>query len=288
MFADRLELVATVAAIAWLALVLATVVARRLPAPRRLVRTDVLAAGGVATLLFGLGATLADHIDDAGLGATAYDTAVWTFVVGHRDAVATAVASALRVGGGIVALSALAGVAGLLLVLRGRRLDAALVISGPLVGSLLGDWLKVGYERSRPPAAAQLIPETGFSLPSGHTMDATVVLGVLALVLAARTTDRGRRAVIAAVATVAITAAGAGRVYLGVHWATDVVTGWLLGAAWVALCAVVLLLGDARSTRPAVEPAPDRTGPLPITTGPADVPHRASRPRPATPRASAA
>ena len=100
MFADRLELVATAVGIAWLVLALATVVARRLPAPRRLVRTDVLVAGGVTALLFGAGAALADHVDDAGLGATAYDTAVWAFVLDHRDAAATAVASALRAGGG--------------------------------------------------------------------------------------------------------------------------------------------------------------------------------------------
>ena len=104
--------------------------------------------------------------------------------------------------------------------------------------------MKLGYGRPRPPAAEQLIPEAGFSLPSGHTMDATVVLGVLALVLVARTASRRLRAAIIAAATVTITAAGAGRVYLGVHWATDVVTGWLLGAAWVALCAVVLLLAE--------------------------------------------
>lgn len=266
MFADRLELVATVVAIAWLVLVLATAVARRLPARRRLVRTDVLVAGGVTALLFGAGAALADHVDDAGLGATAYDTAVWAFVLEHRDAAATAVASALRVARGTVALCALAGAAGLLLLLRGRGLNAALVVSTPFVSSLLTDFLKPEYGRPRPPAEAQLIPETGFSLPSGHTIDATVVLGVLALVLVVRTTSRRRRAAIAAAATVAITAAGAGRVYLGVHWATDVVTGWLLGAAWVALCAVVLLLADARTTRPAVEPAPDRTGPLRIIT----------------------
>jgi undecaprenyl-diphosphatase len=263
MFADRLELVAVIVAIAWLGLAVVTVAGHRLPVPQRLVRTDVLVAGGVTALLFGAGAALADHVDDAGLGATGYDKAVWSFAVVHRDAAGTAIASALRVGGGTVALCALAGAAGLLLLSRGRRLDAALVASTPVAGTLLSDGLKLGYGRPRPPAEAQLIPETGFSLPSGHTMDATVVLGVLALVLIARTNGRVRRTLIAAAATVAITAAGAGRIYLGVHWATDVVTGWLLGAAWVALYAVVLLLADG-TTRPAVGPARDRTAPLQV------------------------
>jgi len=269
MFADRIELVATVAAIAWIALALATVVARRLPAPRQaLVRTELLVAGGVTALLFGAGAALADHVADGGLGATAYDSAVWTFAVGHRSAAATVIASALRVAGGTVALCVLAGTAGLLLLLRGRRLDAALVVSTPLVSTLLSEGLKPGYGRLRPPAEAQLIPESGFSLPSGHTVDATVVLGVLALVLVVRTVSRRRRGAIAAVATLAITAAGAGRVYLGVHWATDVVAGWLLGAAWVALCAVVLLVVDRRARRRAAKPIPDHAAPTTVTTGP--------------------
>jgi undecaprenyl-diphosphatase len=269
MFADRLELVAAVVAVTWLGLVVATVAARRELAPRRLVRTDLLVAGGVTAVLFGAGAALADHVDDTGLGATAYDTVVWTFAVAHRDAVGTAIASVLRVAGGTVALGALAGAAGLLLLLRGRRLDAALVVSTPFVSTLLGDGLKLGFGRPRPPAATQLIPETGFSLPSGHTIDATVVLGVLALVLAVRTASRLRRTLTAAAATLAITAAGAGRVYLGVHWATDVVTGWLLGAAWVALCAVVLLTVDGRTPRAAVGPAPPRTARLQVAAGPA-------------------
>jgi undecaprenyl-diphosphatase len=244
MFADRMELVAAVAATVWFALAAGTVVAHRRAVPRHLVRADVLIAGGVAALLFGAGAALADHVDDEGQGPTAYDSSVWTFAVEHRDTVGTVVASALRVGGGIIALGVLAGGVGLLLALRGRRLDAPLVVSTPLVSTLLGDTLKLGYGRPRPPAAEQLIPEAGFSLPSGHTVDATVVFGVLALVLVARTASRWGRAAIVAVAVVTITAAGAGRVYLGVHWATDVVTGWLLGAAWVALCAVVLLLAE--------------------------------------------
>jgi undecaprenyl-diphosphatase len=248
MFADRLEIVAAVVATLWLVLVVATVVARRMPVPRLLVRIDVLVAGGATVLLFGAGAALADHVDDAGNGATALDATVWTFAVEHRDAAGTAISSALRVGGGTVALCVLTAVAALLLVVRGRRLDAALVVTTPLVGTLLTDALKLGYGRPRPPAAEQLIPETGFSLPSGHAVDATVVVGVLALVLVVRTVSRWRRAAIVALATVTIAAAGVGRIYLGVHWATDVVTGWLLGAAWVALCAVVLLAVEGRPT----------------------------------------
>jgi undecaprenyl-diphosphatase len=277
MFADRMELVAAVAATGWLVLAATAVVARRRAVPRRLVRADVLVAYGVAALLFGAGAALADHVADAGKGPTGYDSAVWTFVVEHRATAGTVIASGLRVGGGIVALGALAWAVALLLVLRGRRLDALLVAGTPLVSTLLGDTLKLGYGRPRPPAAEQLIPEAGFSLPSGHTVDATVVLGVLALVLVARTASRRGRAAIVAAATVTITAAGAGRVYLGVHWATDVVTGWLLGAAWVALCAVVLLLAQttttgqgANSTRPRlVDPSiPSICGPRqrPTTT----------------------
>jgi hypothetical protein len=167
MFADRLEIVAAVVATLWLVLVVATVVARRLPVPRLLVRTDVLVAGGATVLLFGSGAALADHVDDAGNGATALDTTVWTFAVEHRDAAGTAISSALRVGGGTVALCVLSAAAALLLVVHGRRLDAALVVTTPLVGALLTDTLKLGYGRPRPPAAEQLIPETGFPCRRG-------------------------------------------------------------------------------------------------------------------------
>lgn len=253
MFADRVELVAALVVLVWFGLALSAA------ATRRRVRTDVLAATGVMALLFGAGAALADHVDDAGLGATAYDTDVWAFAVAHRDAVGTAIATGLSVGGGTAALCVLAGVTGVVLALRGRRLDAGLVVTTPFVATLLSDGLKPGYGRPRPPAAAQVVLETGFSLPSGHTVDATVVVGVLALVLAFRTVSRSRRIAIAAVATLLITAAGAGRVYLGVHWATDVVTGWLLGAAWVALYAVVLLIAH---------PAPDPTGRPTVAPGP--------------------
>ena len=259
MFADRVELVAALVVLVWVGLALTAAVSRRR------VRADVLAATGVMALLFGAGAALADHVDDT--GATAYDTAVWAFAVENRDATSTAIAAALRVGGGTLALCGVAGVSGALLLLRGRRLDAGLVVSTPLVSTLLGGGLKLGYGRPRPPAAAQLIPETGFSLPSGHTVDATVVLGVLALVLALGTVSRLRRVAIAAAATLLITAAGAGRVYLGVHWATDVLAGWLLGAAWVALCAAVLLIAQPapdRVGRPAVAPGPWLRGPAAV------------------------
>jgi len=137
------------------------------------------------------------------------------------------------------------------LFLRGHRIEAALAVSAPAAAGLLGNASKLGYDRARPPVAAHLVTVTDSSLQSGHALDATVVVGVLALVLVVHTVNRWRRAAIVALATVTIAAAGLGRLYLGVHWATDVVTGWLLGAAWVALCAVVLLAVEGHHTRSA-------------------------------------
>ena len=244
MYADAVALLAVVLFVAWSAVALNAAAARRGCTPRYAGDSRLLTAGAVAVLLFGGQAALADYIDDAGQGPTPYDLAVWATALGHRDAVATAVAAALRVAGGTVALTVLAASATGVLLILGHRLEAALVVSTPFVSSLVVGTVKAGYGRPRPPAAGQLIPEAGFSLPSGHTMDATVVLGVLALVVVSRLDDRAHRLLVGLAVTVVVTAAGAARVYLGVHWATDVFAGWLLGAAWVALCAVALLVNE--------------------------------------------
>lgn len=251
MFADGGQWMAAVLALCWAVAVGHAEAVRRGRLAGRATRNGVLAALGVAVLLFGLQAMLADRIVDAGGAATRLDTAAWTAVAQHRAAGLTAVAEVTDVAGGMLALGLLAAVAAGVLLLRGRRGDAALMAAAPAVGGLTDLGFKLGYGRPRPPEYGRLVDVTGFSLPSGHTLDATIILGTLAVVLVASLRHPGR-AVVAVLAVLAVGAVGAGRVYLGVHWATDVLTGWLLGGAWVAACAALVVM--LRTAAPAPDP----------------------------------
>jgi len=89
--------------------------------------------------------------------------------------------------------------------------------------------VKLLVSRPRPPAGDAVTDASGFSFPSGHAATTVAVYAVLTLVLARRCCGRTRIAVALAGALVVL-AVGASRVYLGVHYPTDVVAGWLTGA----------------------------------------------------------
>ena len=276
MFADAVELLALMLAAGWLGLVVVAIRGRR---RGRDVRGALLLAAAAAVALFGVQAALSDAIDDAGGGATRVDAAVAAFAVAHRTPVLTAVAETLNVAGSLAGLAVVAAAVAVALLLRGRRIEAALAVSAPAAAGLLGNASKLGYDRARPPVAAHLVMVTDSSLPSGHTLDATIVLGVLAVVVVSLLRGRLARTAVVAAACAAIAVAGAARVYLGVHWMTDVVAGWLLGGAWVAFTAAVLLMLVRPRGPRSVEARGVRPGPTPEER-PAVAEHlRAPRPR---------
>ena len=82
-------------------------------------------------------------------------------------------------------------------------------------------------DRARPPRIDQLVVETTASLPSGHAPGSTVVLDTLTAIAFGVIRRPGHRAALATVVVVVIAAVGLSRRYLGVHWSTDVLTGWL-------------------------------------------------------------
>jgi undecaprenyl-diphosphatase len=116
-------------------------------------------------------------------------------------------------------------------------------VAAVVVGSLTIRGIKGVVERPRPPVATRLTVETSTSLPSGHSLMAVLGLGltvtaVLVLVPRGGGHPARRAAVRAATALVgAVLALGIGlsRAYLGVHWTTDVLAGWLLGGALLAV-----------------------------------------------------
>jgi undecaprenyl-diphosphatase len=107
------------------------------------------------------------------------------------------------------------------------------------VGGSLLDWmLKTIVHRPRPPYAEAYYRATGFSFPSGHAMMSLVAFGMLAYLLVAfRVRGRGARIAVATVAVGLIVLIGFSRLYLGVHYFSDVVGGYAAGTVWVAACA---------------------------------------------------
>ena len=111
--------------------------------------------------------------------------------------------------------------------------------------SLLEKWLKLTVHRPRPAYAVALLDHPTWSFPSGHAMDALVGYGMLAYVLVV--TRRGTRitnSTIVAAAALLIFAIGVSRLYLGVHYFSDVVGGYAAGLLW--LCACIALLEVVR------------------------------------------
>jgi len=113
-----------------------------------------------------------------------------------------------------------------------RYREALILIAAPISGSMLSNWLKLYFNRDRPPLELHAVTVINPSFPSGHAMLSAVVYLTLA-VLIARFSDRRRVKIYSLAMGVTMTlVVGMSRVYLGVHWPTDVLAGWSLGAAW--------------------------------------------------------
>jgi undecaprenyl-diphosphatase len=140
------------------------------------------------------------------------------------------------------------------LALQGKGRAAIFVIIAIACGITLSFALKAGFDRPRPDLVSHGSIVYTASFPSGHSMMSAVVYLTLGALLARFQTRRRLKAYVIVLAVLITLIVGASRVYLGVHWPTDVLAGWAAGASWAMLCwAVALWLQRHRH----VEQTPD-------------------------------
>jgi undecaprenyl-diphosphatase len=124
---------------------------------------------------------------------------------------------------------------GYLLLIR-RPASAGLVLVSGIGGILLNKGLKIGFDRPRPDLVAHLAEVHSLSFPSGHAMLSAIMYLTLGVLIARSRTEPWLKAYILGCAIALSFLIGLSRVYLGVHWPTDVLAGWCLGGAWAILC----------------------------------------------------
>lgn len=134
--------------------------------------------------------------------------------------------------GGVTALTLLtAAVIGYLVAAR-RYATATLVAAATISGSLIERFLKLAFERARPTIVPHFVEIHSLSYPSGHATNSAIVLLTLGALLAGAQRERRTRIYVVAAAVVLTVLIGCSRVYVGVHWPTDVIAGWAIGGSW--------------------------------------------------------
>jgi undecaprenyl-diphosphatase len=127
------------------------------------------------------------------------------------------------------------------LVMVRKNGAALLVIAAVTGGMMLSTGLKLGFERPRPDLVPYGTRVYTASFPSGHAMLSAVVYLTLGALMARMQQRRRVKTLILGLAVFLALLVGVSRVYLGVHWPSDVLAGWCVGAAWAALCWFVAL-----------------------------------------------
>jgi membrane-associated phospholipid phosphatase len=124
-----------------------------------------------------------------------------------------------------------------------NRQEAKIFALACLGAVILNTGLKLAFSKPRPHLWQLLISEKSFSFPSGHALGSLVLYGFLAYLLATHYPKSAK--IFYSLAAIAIAAIGLSRLYLGVHWPTDVIAGYGVGFLWLMLCIAMLKLQKA-------------------------------------------
>ena len=170
----------------------------------------------------------------------AFDDAVLRWIGQHRpESLEPVMLEITFLGTGTVVMMIVA-VSALFLWLSRHRYSAVLLVIATFGGILLNNLLKVGFDRPRPQVFEWGSQALSSSFPSGHAMSATIVYSTVAYLAARLQKHHWQRAITMLAAAALIVAIAFTRLYLGVHYPSDVGAGIIIGLAWAGFCMATL------------------------------------------------
>jgi undecaprenyl-diphosphatase len=176
-----------------------------------------------------------------------FDTAILTWFHAHATAFLDQFFLFVTNAGGITSVLIISALIFAYLLYKKRYYNAQLLLLGLGGASAANVILKALFHRDRPSLWHQSIVETGFSFPSGHAMASAALVTCLVIILWS-TKWRWLTVIIGAGVVVLI---GASRLYLGVHYPSDILAGWCVSVAWVLLVRYILRRWHGRRVKEA-------------------------------------
>jgi len=214
--------------------------------------------GGALVLTMAiLGAEVySDVVDEEGLASL--DIPALEYSQSLRNPDASAFATAFTNIGGGIGMPILASVLTAWLTLLSRTWRPIVLVGGAALVSTTATTLGKGLVGRTRPDHSEAVPpfETSPSFPSGHTLNTTVVIGVLVYLMCLQFQMLWARITAITAGAIFIIAMGLSRVFLGHHWMTDVMAGWFLGLAWVCMVILAHRLFHLMRKREHAGPAP--------------------------------
>jgi len=200
-------------------------------------------AVGLALLLITAFIELSEQLPTAKTGSVrllAVDASVLRFVARFRHPWLNGLAMDLTALGSPVVVGLFTFAFGALLIIAADRQGAMALVASSLASALLTFIMKSLLERPRPELVPRLVAVSGLSYPSGHSLASSAVYLTAAFVIARHMETVGQRVGAIAFSAVIVLLIGTSRVYLGVHFPSDVFGGILLGTAWALLMAALI------------------------------------------------
>jgi membrane-associated phospholipid phosphatase len=195
----------------------------------------VLVLGGIAAISAGyLFEELAEAVGLTTSAVYRVDQSIHNWFGHERQPAMTVLLDTATNIGGSIGLGAIVTVVAAILFARKERASAIFVVVTAGTGEILNLGLKMIFARARPDLTSAISVARWYSFPSGHAMGSFIIFGALAYIVLRQPWPWGAKSAGLAIAMTMVVLVGLSRVYLGVHWASDIAGGWSAGTVWLA------------------------------------------------------